>query len=176
MAPPPHSAICRLYCIHLPCYPSLMYNVEPIIRHVEDLSAFFDVPFDVLVDALNDIRNNRPRKRRGAPFGNQNARKHGLYSKYLSPDRIKKLDQVVQIKDLSHEIAIIRFRLDALLSDPEASNDEIFRMGSLLNKFISTQRRHFPHDSHTNPPDDEREFSPILFGNNSNAELPPSQA
>ena len=153
-----------------------MNNTEQVVQTVEHLAYFLDVPLDSVAEALNDIKDKRPRKRRGAPFGNQNARKHGLYSKYLTPDRIKKLDQVVEIKDLSYEISIIRFRLEALLSDPNASNDEVSKLGSLLNKFINTQRRHFPSDNHQYPCHDCPEAPPLTFGNNSNAEFPPSQA
>ena len=95
----------------------------------------------------------RFRRKRGAPFGNQNARKHGLYSKFLTPERIEKLDEAVEIKDLSREIGIVRLKLDSLLSDPNASTNEVLKTISILSKLIATQRRHFPADSHpTFPP------------------------
>ena len=90
----------------------------------------------------------RFRRKRGAPFGNQNARKHGLYSKFLTPDRIEKLDEAVEINDLSKEIGIVRLKLDSLLSDPNASTNEVLKTISILSKLIATQRRHFPADSH----------------------------
>ena len=92
---------------------------------------------------LDIKRAEKPRKKRGAPFGNQNARKHGLYSKFLTPERIEKLDRTGDIKDLSQEISIVRLKLDSLLSDPDASTNEVLKTVSILSKLIATQRRHF---------------------------------
>jgi uncharacterized protein YjcR len=59
-----------------------------------------------------------PRKPGGQP-GNQNALKHGFYSRYFSPLEVEEL-QVSSIDGLNHEVVLLRVmirRLVALLSD-----------------------------------------------------------
>ena len=122
----------------------------------------------------------RFRRKRGAPFGNQNARKHGLYSKFLTPERIEKLDEAVEIKDLSKEIGIVRLKLDSLLSDPNASTNEVLKTISILNKLIDTQRRHFPTDPEIVIPVDllmlHPDFPKEFIETIQNQIYPPSQA
>lgn len=108
-----------------------------------ELADSLGFPREFLISTLPGGKNEPRKKKRGAPFGNQNARKHGRYSKFLTPDRIKKLDQAVKMDDLSHEITIHRLQLDSLLTDSKASADEVWKIGSLLSRLINTQRRHF---------------------------------
>ena len=110
-------------------------------------SSHSQVPANPAADPSPGLDGNsgkRFRKKRGAPYGNQNARKHGLYSKFLTQERIEKLNQTGDIKDLSQEIDIVRLKLDSLLSDPQASTNEVLKTVSILSKLIATQRRHFP--------------------------------
>ena len=106
-----------------------------------ELAESLEVPRDLLIQHLSAGMGVRPKRKRGAPFGNQNARKHGLYSKFLTPERIKILDQANGIEDLAHEITIIRLRLDTLLADPNTSSDEIYKTVSILGKLIIAQQR-----------------------------------
>ena len=58
--------------------------------------------------------------RRGAPKGNQNARKHGFYSKVL--DEVEKLDfeLAAGVEGIDDEIALLRVKIKSLLEhDPE---------------------------------------------------------
>lgn len=118
-----------------------MTDIEQIADNFDRLTENFKVPRDILIEHLSTSLGVQPKKKRGAPFGNQNARKHGLYSKYLSPERIKKLRQVAKIDDLAHEIIIIRLLLDTLLSDPNTSTDELYKAISMLTKLVNTNRR-----------------------------------
>jgi len=62
----------------------------------------------------------RAKGKRGAPKGNQNARKHGFYSKVL--DEVEKLDfeLAAGVDGIDDEIALIRVKLKSLLEhDPE---------------------------------------------------------
>ncbi len=57
---------------------------------------------------------------RGAPKGNQNARKHGFYSKVL--DEVEKLDfeLAAGVEGIDDEIALLRVKIKTLLEhDPE---------------------------------------------------------
>ena len=58
--------------------------------------------------------------KRGAPKGNQNARKHGFYSKIL--DKAEQLDfeQATGVEGIDDEIAVLRVKIKSLLErDPE---------------------------------------------------------
>ena len=48
------------------------------------------------------------RDEQGAPFGNQNGRKHGFYSAVLDEEEIADLAELVDNQDLSGEIGLIR--------------------------------------------------------------------
>ena len=59
-------------------------------------------------------------RKRGAPRGNQNARKHGFYSKVL--DEVERLDlELAQgVEGVDDEIALLRVKIKSILgSDPE---------------------------------------------------------
>ncbi len=62
----------------------------------------------------------RVKRERGAPKGNQNARKHGFYSKVL--DEAEKLDLELAsgIEGIDDEIALLRVKIKSILEkDPE---------------------------------------------------------
>ena len=48
------------------------------------------------------------RRKRGAPSGKQNARKHGFYAIALSPQEQETLQETVNLKGLGSEIALMR--------------------------------------------------------------------
>ncbi len=50
----------------------------------------------------------------GAPYGNQNARKHGFYSRILNKDQRRLLQEASTIKGLDNEIAILRVKFASL--------------------------------------------------------------
>jgi uncharacterized protein YjcR len=58
--------------------------------------------------------------KRGAPKGNQNARKHGFYSQVLDETEKLNLEQARSLDGLDEEIAILRLKLrDIIESHPE---------------------------------------------------------
>ena len=52
----------------------------------------------------------------GAPEGNQNARKHGFYSKVLARDEKRELKHAFAVDGLDQEIAILRIKFRSLLA------------------------------------------------------------
>ena len=56
-------------------------------------------------------------KRRGAPKGNQNARKHGFYSHALSEAEKLEIEEVAGIEGLDEEIILLRMKLRELVDD-----------------------------------------------------------
>lgn len=62
--------------------------------------------------------------KRGAPKGNQNARRHGFYSKALDESEKLQLEEARGIDGLDEEIAILRIKLRELL-DTDPHNIEL---------------------------------------------------
>jgi hypothetical protein len=59
-------------------------------------------------------------KKRGAPRGNQNARKHGFYSRVLDEAERLDFEQATDVEGLDEEIALLRVKIKSLLAhDPE---------------------------------------------------------
>ena len=59
-------------------------------------------------------------KRRGAPKGNQNARKHGFYSRVLNEAEQLDFELATGVEGIDDEIALLRVKIKSLLEhDPE---------------------------------------------------------
>ena len=60
------------------------------------------------------------KRKRGAPRGNQNARKHGFYSRVLSEAEQEDLERATAVEGIDDEIALLRVRIKSLVaSDPD---------------------------------------------------------
>ena len=58
--------------------------------------------------------------KRGAPNGNQNARKHGFYSKVLDEAERLNFELATDVEGIDDEIALLRVKIKSLLErDPE---------------------------------------------------------
>ena len=59
-------------------------------------------------------------RKRGAPKGNQNARKHGFYSKVLDEAEQLDLELASDVEGIDDEIALLRVKIKSILEkDPE---------------------------------------------------------
>ena len=66
------------------------------------------------------MKKEETKKKRGAPKGNQNARKHGFYSKVLDEKEQAAYNQAVFVEGIDEEIALLRVKMKSLLErDPE---------------------------------------------------------
>ena len=62
----------------------------------------------------------RAKRKRGAPKGNQNARKHGFYSKVLDEAEQLDFELAAGVEGFDDEIALLRVKIKSLLeNDPE---------------------------------------------------------
>jgi len=60
------------------------------------------------------------KRKRGAPKGNQNARKHGFYSKVLDEAERLDLELASGVEGIDDEIALLRVKIKSILEyDPE---------------------------------------------------------
>ena len=66
------------------------------------------------------MSNKMENSKRGAPAGNQNARKHGFYSRVLDEEERLDFEQATRADGLDEEIALLRVKLKSVLRhDPE---------------------------------------------------------
>ena len=77
-----------------------------------------------------------PRRRRGAPIGNQNARTHGLYSSRVAENDRDLLQNAVQLKGLEGEIALIRLKIRRLAAYPDSPPELLFRAINTLARTL----------------------------------------
>jgi hypothetical protein len=60
------------------------------------------------------------KRKRGAPQGNQNARKHGFYSPLLDAEEQRDFSQAIMVEDIDEEIALLRVKLKSVVRhDPD---------------------------------------------------------
>ena len=78
-------------------------------------------------------------KKRGAPKGNQNARKHGFYSKVL--DEAERLDFEVAtgVEGIDDEIALLRVKIKSILSHDPENIKLIMQATNALARLVKTR-------------------------------------
>ena len=107
-------------------------------------------PFDELDRELNPafgpVSGRPPRRKPGAQPGNQNARKRGLYDKALTREQRNLLRAVRRDGSLTREIALLRVKVAALLTDPDADPDLVLRAARMLVSMLNLDRRRLARD------------------------------
>jgi hypothetical protein len=63
------------------------------------------------------MTENQVKNKPGAPRGNQNARKHGFYSKVLTPQQRDMLSAVSEFDALNREIGVLRVKIASILAN-----------------------------------------------------------
>lgn len=80
------------------------------------------------------------KRRPGAPRGNQNARKHGYYSKVLTPQQRDLLSTVSEFSSLNREIDVLRVKIASILAnDPKNVKVLTLAMTSLAGLLRANQ-------------------------------------
>ncbi len=70
--------------------------------------------------AMNgDAKDAAQPKKRGAPKGNQNARKHGFYSNRIPAHLQEAFEEARRTDLLDEEIALLRVKIVALMEEPQ---------------------------------------------------------
>ena len=81
----------------------------------------------------------KTKRERGAPKGNQNARKHGFYSKVLDEAEQLDFELVSGVEGIDDEIALLRVKIKSILSsDPENIN-LIMQATNTLARLVKTR-------------------------------------
>ena len=77
----------------------------------------------------------------GAPLGNQNARKHGFYSKVLTIEQQAQLPRLAAARGLDNEIAVMRVKLFAIQEHTPDNGSLEFRVVRLLARMVDSQEK-----------------------------------
>ncbi len=79
------------------------------------------------------------KRKRGAPKGNQNARKHGFYSKVLDEAEQLDFELATGVEGIDDEIALLRVKIKSILAhDPENIN-LIMQVTNTLARLVKTR-------------------------------------
>ena len=122
-----------------------MRNIEQIHKEMEVFLDSIEIPKEPPKGSFYDLSSDEdedPKQKSGGQPGNQNARKHGFYSKHFTPDQLKQLEDADDLRDLGPEIALLRVKLNALLDDPEVSTELLLRAVNSLARLMAIQRRY----------------------------------
>ena len=99
--------------------------------------------YDLSGDEDKDADVEKPNRKRGGQPGNQNARKHGFYSKHLPPEQKQEFDEALRIMHPYQELALIRVRINALLADPNTPPELFIQTIHAFARLQSIKDRHY---------------------------------
>jgi hypothetical protein len=83
--------------------------------------------------------HRRPKRKPGGQKGNQNARKHGFYSRALSPAEISEFWSIVNLERVDPEVALVRLKLKSLLQHDPVNRRALRAASGLLAKWYRTK-------------------------------------
>ena len=78
-------------------------------------------------------------KRRGAPKGNQNARKHGFYSKVLDEAEQLDFELASGVEGIDDEIALLRVKIKSLIAHEPDNIKLIMQATNTLARLVRTR-------------------------------------
>ena len=87
--------------------------------------------------------------KRGAQPGNQNARRHGFYSRALDEAEQIQLEEAAHIEGLDDEIAVLRLKFRQLLEDHPERIDLQIKLANTLARLIRTRYNITPEQKNT---------------------------
>ncbi|MCK4368903.1 MAG: hypothetical protein KAV68_04465 [Dehalococcoidales bacterium] len=79
------------------------------------------------------------KRKRGAPKGNQNARKHGFYSKVLDEAEQLDFELASGVEGFDDEIALLRVKIKSLLQNDPENIQLILQMTNALERLVRTR-------------------------------------
>ena len=90
---------------------------------------------------MSQHETNHEPKRRGAPLGNQNARKHGFYSRYFDKQQAQDYSEALEVNDLAAEIAAARVKISSVMRHDPANTRLIMRCFATIGRLVYMQQR-----------------------------------
>jgi hypothetical protein len=83
----------------------------------------------------------QPKRKKGAQPGNRNARKHGFYSKVLTPEQQDVLNLATRVTGLDREVAILRLKIASILKNDPQNVELLARAAGSLAYLLRTRQR-----------------------------------
>jgi hypothetical protein len=83
----------------------------------------------------------RLKRHRGGQPGNQNARRHGFYSLYMSQPEIRQLEKIIAAEGIEKTVAIYRIKLSSALCHAPGNTRIIRETAALLAKWYCSRHR-----------------------------------
>ncbi len=77
--------------------------------------------------------------KRGAPKGNQNARKHGFYSRVLDEAEQRDFELATEVEGLDDEIALLRVKIKSIIAHDPDNLGLIMQATSALARLLRTK-------------------------------------
>ena len=77
--------------------------------------------------------------KRGAPKGNQNARKHGFYSRALTEAEKIELEEAACVEGIDQEIALLRIKLRELVENEPDRIDLHLEAANTIARLVKTR-------------------------------------
>lgn len=81
------------------------------------------------------------KRRRGAPLGNQNARKHGFYSNALDKSEKRNLKHAQTVEGLDEEINLLRVKIKSVVENDPKNVRLIAQATISLGRLLRTRER-----------------------------------
>ena len=91
---------------------------------------------------LGEVINHMPaeaKRKRGAPKGNQNARKHGFYAKVLDEAEQLDFELATGVEGIDDEIALLRVKIKSILENDPENIRLIMQATNALAKLVKTR-------------------------------------
>ena len=79
------------------------------------------------------------KRQRGAPKGNQNARKHGFYSKVLDEAEQLDFELAAGVEGIDDEIALLRVKIKSILENDPENIKLIMQATNALARLVKTR-------------------------------------
>jgi hypothetical protein len=83
----------------------------------------------------------RIKRKPGAQPGNHNARKHGFYSRNISPEQLANLPPATKTPGLDSEIALLRLKISSIVHDDPHNLDPLLRTVASLRLAVATRHK-----------------------------------
>ena len=80
------------------------------------------------------------KKNRGAQPGNQNARKHGYYSKVLTSEQQQAIPATPAVRNLDQEIPVLRVKIASIMKNDPFNYALLLRALSLLTRMLNSSK------------------------------------
>ena len=81
----------------------------------------------------------KAKRKRGAPKGNQNARKHGFYSKVLNEAEQLDFELAIGVEGIDDEIALLRVKIKSIIANDPENIKLIMQATDTLARLVRTR-------------------------------------